>query len=1021
MNEKSTTQTTAETISQRNRSTNAPNLSQSPTAPGSRFALAQTIGNQALLELLSAGIIQAKLRMSQPGDPDEQEADHVAGKIVASTHAPKIHRKCACESSGTPCAKCQDEETTIHRSAASTGLHSSPLMIQRAPAASDSVATPDKVAGTPSKPSPTPSKTHPLVVEDDAQSVAPHQMRKSAFIGLLRSQACTAADGILKSVGHATESCPYIAKWLAFYEKQSSEHIERAILKYAPETAAARSAHQAIRLVVVRVERATLTWAKTGKISGLPDDLAAQIPSQGFFGAIQKFASSGIGGAILGFIGGRKPEKSAEESSHESKNTDGPTVSRKANSEGSAAPARDASAVRSQLRAGHSLDSRVQSQMATAFGRDFSAVRVHTDSSATKLSSDLNARAFTIGDDVAFASGEYQPGTLIGDALIAHELAHVVQQGAASHQSAMSKSADASASAGEASASHLENDADLSAVGAVASIWAGAKHGLADLRANAVPRLRSGLRLQRCSGDHDLEILGVSDSSDTDSIFFDYKSSKLDDGPQKDKIQPIQEKYPKKSPLTLYSYVSEDENSPPQKGTELANDRYNTVNEALKSGSHAHSGPQHRALDTTASFGNIEYREMRKVVVKPSGTASGVSSCAGGGEIPCSDETRFTEAQTKAGQMLAVALAALTDPLPPSTVTLLRDRFGAEGANIASVATAVRTNLTNLQSHITSQMSPTGKVGPPWVPGHRCANECEPSCKHGFVAFNAAVGSHALMTLCDNSGAGFMNQPDLDHRSQVLIHEGMHGTGLAAAPPILPVAPGRGTRDFSYRDQRLIKFLDPATALRNTDSYVLFVQQLNGMSPTIGRENEDPEVSDESFLSPAQREQVDRALAWLEGWVIWSHQEVSNTYGVVSKAMTAGQPPSGYYADAMAKIAPIFGLTPPAAVPKLSDKVALAAISDRLQKLQDVLFNTTSIQIEKLKKGATAWGKGPSFELKIGPDFFAFPAGPRLFRNQLDLLLRKMLEAHPDISSDFRPKYMLLLDQLREHFGGGSP
>src|SRR5580693_7773280 len=120
MNEKSTTQTTAETISQRNRSTNAPNLSQSPTAPGSPFALAQTIGNQALLELLSAGIIQAKLRMSQPGDPDEQEADHVAGKIVACTHAPKIHRKCACESSGTPCAKCQDEETTIHRSAAST-------------------------------------------------------------------------------------------------------------------------------------------------------------------------------------------------------------------------------------------------------------------------------------------------------------------------------------------------------------------------------------------------------------------------------------------------------------------------------------------------------------------------------------------------------------------------------------------------------------------------------------------------------------------------------------------------------------------------------------------------------------------------------------------------------------------------------------------------------------------------------------------------------------------------------------
>lgn len=457
----------------------------------------QALGNQALLQLLSARAVQTKLRVSQPGDPDELEADHIADRIVASAHGPKIHRKCACESSGTSCAKCQEEETTIHRSAASTVLHASPLSIQRAPAASDPAATPDKTADAPSKPSPTPSKTHPLVVEDDAPSVAPHQLRKSAFIALLRSDACTAADAILASVGHTTESCPYIAKWLAFYEKQSSAHIERALVKYAPETAAARSAHQAIRLVVVRIQRATLTWAKTGKISGLPDDLAAQIPGQGFFGAIQKFASSGIGGAILGFIGGRKPEKSADDTSHES-GAAAPAISRKSNSDGGAAPAHDASAVRSQLGSGHSLDARVQSQMSTAFGHDFSGVRIHTDSGATKLSSHLNARAFTIGQDVAFASGEYQPGTPIGDALIAHELAHVVQQGAASHNSTMSKSADASASAGEASASHLENDADLSAVGAVASIWAGAKHGLSDIRANAIPRLRSGLRLQRC-------------------------------------------------------------------------------------------------------------------------------------------------------------------------------------------------------------------------------------------------------------------------------------------------------------------------------------------------------------------------------------------------------------------------------------------------------------------------------------------------------------------------------------------
>jgi hypothetical protein len=65
-----------------------------------------------------------------------------------------------------------------------------------------------------------------------------------------------------------------------------------------------------------------------------------------------------------------------------------------------------------------------------AFGADFSGVRVHTDATAQGLSDTLNAHAFTIGTDIAFAPGEYQPGTVVGDALIAHELAHVVQQGA---------------------------------------------------------------------------------------------------------------------------------------------------------------------------------------------------------------------------------------------------------------------------------------------------------------------------------------------------------------------------------------------------------------------------------------------------------------------------------------------------------------------------------------------------------------------------------------------------------------
>jgi hypothetical protein len=55
-------------------------------------------------------------------------------------------------------------------------------------------------------------------------------------------------------------------------------------------------------------------------------------------------------------------------------------------------------------------------------------VRVHTDDHADRLNRSVSARAFATGTDVYFARGEYNPGSTSGDKLIAHELAHVVQQ-----------------------------------------------------------------------------------------------------------------------------------------------------------------------------------------------------------------------------------------------------------------------------------------------------------------------------------------------------------------------------------------------------------------------------------------------------------------------------------------------------------------------------------------------------------------------------------------------------------------
>jgi hypothetical protein len=77
---------------------------------------------------------------------------------------------------------------------------------------------------------------------------------------------------------------------------------------------------------------------------------------------------------------------------------------------------------------GHGLDHRTRGQMESAFGADFSGVRIHTDSRADSLNHALSARAFATGKDVFFRQGEYEPGSSSGRELLAHELTHVVQQ-----------------------------------------------------------------------------------------------------------------------------------------------------------------------------------------------------------------------------------------------------------------------------------------------------------------------------------------------------------------------------------------------------------------------------------------------------------------------------------------------------------------------------------------------------------------------------------------------------------------
>jgi predicted nucleic acid-binding protein len=74
------------------------------------------------------------------------------------------------------------------------------------------------------------------------------------------------------------------------------------------------------------------------------------------------------------------------------------------------------------------LEPSVRREMETRFGDSFGGVRVHTDGAASESARELGAHAYTVGEDIVFGTGHYAPGTSEGRSLLAHELAHVVQQ-----------------------------------------------------------------------------------------------------------------------------------------------------------------------------------------------------------------------------------------------------------------------------------------------------------------------------------------------------------------------------------------------------------------------------------------------------------------------------------------------------------------------------------------------------------------------------------------------------------------
>lgn len=131
----------------------------------------------------------------------------------------------------------------------------------------------------------------------------------------------------------------------------------------------------------------------------------------------------------------RKCENCAEEDQQEQKSIDVPKpekkeeeVQRKPTTRDTPATGAAAAAISATKGGSTPLRPNERVYFEPRLGADLSQVRVHADAEAARLAAGLSARAFTTGHDIYFGAGEYQPGLGSGRKLLAHELAHVLQQ-----------------------------------------------------------------------------------------------------------------------------------------------------------------------------------------------------------------------------------------------------------------------------------------------------------------------------------------------------------------------------------------------------------------------------------------------------------------------------------------------------------------------------------------------------------------------------------------------------------------
>jgi hypothetical protein len=346
--------------------------SSSPTHP--LLHLQRSIGNQAFQRLIESSYIQTKLQVSTPEDPLEQEADRVAETVMRMTEAE------ATEENETP-------------------LQAKPL--------ANEVSRLDQRAG-------------------EAQVEEKKELGEATEPLLQRSRVAVREDEEEEKIGLKLEtdlSSPEDEKVRSVQEKGSSDALLQRKVREDEEIEEGVVAAPSIQRPVEEEE----------EIQRKPTaEQSTQLP--GLFRGFD-CAQSGVIHRLYTECAGGKKEKTAAITYRKATSWPRPDADeedRQLQAQNQPAAPTITAPLAANIYAmnggGRPLPETTRAFFEPRFGVDFSQVRVHTDSRAAESARSINARAFTVGSNIAFGSGQYAPESREGRHILAHELTHVLQQ-----------------------------------------------------------------------------------------------------------------------------------------------------------------------------------------------------------------------------------------------------------------------------------------------------------------------------------------------------------------------------------------------------------------------------------------------------------------------------------------------------------------------------------------------------------------------------------------------------------------